>query len=277
MIYSTLFPIRSRYLVPSLLFAVGACGQAAVLISDSFTGLGTGDGALNGRTPETSLAGGNWVARTDNGVTGNGSGALSVSLNVQSTSYIDLGSFIGANQGVYEISITATHVAGSSLENWFAMGFTTGSTATSNFVGNNGQPWMLYRMNGNVNVYAGTGVSNPLASGITPGVHGAATGTAQTFTMVIDNSSGSVVLSAYANRGTAGEYVFDLSSGAGTSFTYGTAPALRYLGFGGSNNATTSESVIVDNFTVNFTPVPEPSALMLGAVSGLALFRRRRK
>ena len=94
-------------------------------------------------------------------------------------------------------------------------------------------------------------------------------------------------LEAYVGSGLTGNYAADQGSlaGGGSAFVYdqlavsGNAFAPEFRSFyirGGGNDF--PNSVYYDNFTFEFTPVPEPSSLSLSLVAvGWLLTRRRRR
>ncbi|MGE9268814.1 MAG: PEP-CTERM sorting domain-containing protein [Verrucomicrobiales bacterium] len=247
--------------------------QATVVISDSFTGLGDG-ASLNGRTPETSLLGGNWQSATAN-LLGDGAGGVEATFNSTDsarTAGIDLGvGFLSANPGIYELSVDVFN-PGASDSSWLALGFTQGMNVASNLVGNAGNPWMLYRYTGNVNVYGGGGVSNQRASEVPVATHGAATGTMHNLKLILDTSAAAWTLQAFIDN-----YEFDLNGGsAGTTYTFASNPtSARYVSFGNGTNGVTTAGGF-DNFLLDFTPVPEPSVLVLLGGLGVGALRRRR-
>lgn len=252
-----------------------ASSHAATLISDSFGGMADNEG-LTGRTPEISNAGGAWNGSTANLIS-NGAGALEVGYTTDQprTASINLGAgYLAANPGTYELSIDITHPTGSTTNtSWVGLGFMNANTNTNTFVSNNGNPWMMYRLNGQVNVYGGNGVSNQLINNSPAGTHGAALGGTYTMKLVLDTSAPNWMLRAFI-----GSFEFDLNGGsAGTAFQFTTNPTSGYVGFGNGVNAATGEFSTVDNFQLNFTPVPEPSAALLALVSCGGFFLRRRR
>lgn len=256
-----------------------ASAHAVTLISDSFAGMA--DGAnLVGRTPEVSNAGGVWTGSTAN-LLSNGTGGLeatyatSPTSNNQRTASINLGAgYLAANKGIYELSMDVTHpTTSTSNTSWVGIGFLENNTNTSTLVSNNASPWMMYRMNGNVNVYGGTGISNQLVNNSPFSIHGGDLGGTYTMKLVLDTSAPNWVLRAFM-----GDYEFDLNGGAaGTAYTFETNPTSGYVGFGNGVNSTSEDLSVIDNFQLNFTAVPEPSAALLAFVGcGGLLIRRRR-
>lgn len=266
-----------KFLFTSSLFALSALASshAATLISDSFGGMADGEG-LPGRTPEISNAGGAWSGSTAN-LLSNGSGALEVGYVTDQprTAAINLGSgYFASNPGTYELSMDVSHPTGStSNTSWVGLGFLGSNTNTSTLVNNAASPWMLYRLNGQMSVYGGTGTSNQLINNSTAGTHGASLGGTYTMKLVLDTSAPNWMLRAFI-----GDYEFDLNgSAAGTAYTFTTNPTSGYVGFGNGVNAATGEFTTVDNFHLNFTAVPEPSAALLALAGCGGFFLRRRR
>lgn len=269
-----LFPagnFLSAAIVSALVAASGTAG-AVVLISDSFTGLGAV--GFNGRTPETSAVGGNWIAPTaaSNPLVGNGAGAVSANYAIGWAGF-DLGTnYITNNPGVYELKLTITNPAESNTS-WIGMGFSADGAATNNFVGNNGQPWLLHRLNGNSSVYGGPGIADQPINNLGSGVTGAVAGTAHTFILTLDASTANWTFTAKVDN-----YTFDLNgAAAGTAYDPANNPTIRYVGFSATTNTPTpGSSGTIDDFQLSFTPVPEPSVALLGLLAVPALLRRRR-
>src|SRR5258706_12383157 len=89
-------------------------------------------------------------------LTGNGAGGLNADTLQARSASIDLGAgYLSSNPGVYDISADLTQPTGGTGLSWVAVGLASGADVNQNFVGNNGAPWVLYRFNGQVVVFAG--------------------------------------------------------------------------------------------------------------------------
>ncbi len=265
---------------PLLLTAVSAliataASPGATLIFDSFDNIATG-ATINGTTPETSLAGGDWNASTFM-FRGNGNQGLTVTYPADTNrgAGINLGAgYLSSNPGVYQLSMDINHPAGfESSSSWFGIGFFANYASTNNMVANNGSPWMLYRLNGNISVYGGAGTGNARVTNITPAVHGAELGVTHRLSLVLDTSGVSWVMRAYVDN-----YEFDLNGTAdGLAYTFTTAPtASSWVGFTNGLSGSSTATSAIDNFQLTFTAVPEPGSALLGLAGGALLLRRRR-
>jgi hypothetical protein len=253
--------------------------MAAVLISDNFDSVTPG-GNIVSRNPsyvDPSFGALQWTSSTAQflgNAAGNGLTATFATNSETTNRTIGLnlgsGTYFSDNQGVHEISLQIQRTGDSALS-WLGLGFGTGLDVAGSLSGDGtsaGQPWMLMRMNGNVNVYRGPNTTNSLITDFSAG----APTTATTLTMRLDTSGTLWTLDAFVN-GTA----INLNGAApGETFSYTANPSnLRYLLIGTGWN-TSGSTANVDNFAYSFAPVPEPSTALLGALSGLTLLRRRR-
>jgi hypothetical protein len=239
--------------------------SAATIISDNFDNLASGAN-LNGRTPTVSN-GKPWVSTTAT-LLGNGAGGLNADTLQSKSGSIDLGAgYLSSNPGIYDISADLTQPAGGAGSSWVAVGLASGNDVANNFVGNNGAPWVLYRYNGQVVIFAGP------ANTQTALTTTATTGVAHNFKLELDTTPPSWTLNAFLDGAQ-----LDLNgAAAGTAFTYTTNPtASHYAGLStGTNGA--GATATVDNVVVT-GPVPEPgSAVMIVAALGLTTLRRRHR
>lgn len=258
----------------SLLVLVTAA-KSAVLISDNFGSVGSGSN-IDERTPsfvDPSLGAIQWEATTAN-FYGNGSGGLTVtqSSTANRSVGIDLGSatYFSTNAGVHEISLDIQGLTGLGSASWVGFGFTSVFDVAVNQTqtGSAGKPWMLNRLSGSTVVYQGAGATNSF-----PNTVSTVDGSLNTFVLRLDTSAANWTLEAFIN-GTPMD--LDGSVGGSTKFTYGTNPSdLRYLAISTGFNTDTG-TMLVDNFSYSFEPVPEPSVAILSGVAGLFLLRRRR-
>lgn len=265
--------VTSAALLLSGLLAMSSSAPAALVFDDFST-----TGALNGTMPDSTVGGSTWTALTGaNGPTSNGT-VLSVPTGSTQTDVLDLGiGYFNSNPAVYTLSMDVTMPSGSAT-NWLGLGFvvnpqtagtlsSTGTAAGLNSNGgtNGGSPWMLYRQNGQVNVYRGAGTNSQLLSSATGAFP---SGSTYNLKLVLNTSVSNWTLDAFMNS-----TQLDLNGGvAGNTATFATNPVdIRYIGF--SQSGGSIGSITVDNFSL----VPEPSTGILLALSGSVLlwFRRR--
>ncbi|RYD37237.1 MAG: PEP-CTERM sorting domain-containing protein [Verrucomicrobiaceae bacterium] len=267
---------RSLLLIPLCHLALSGAASCAVLISDSFGDLASGAG-LNGRAPETSTAGGNWIApNTGTSLQGNGTGGVILDYTAGNSAGFDLGaSYITNNPGIYELRLTVTHPSSINNQSWAALAFST-SLNTASTPSGNGRPWIFYRQNGNITVSANATSTIP-ANNISASATGATTGTSHTLRLVLDASvPANLTFLAFVD-----DYEFDLNGGtAGTAYPYVTSTVPRYvlfsMGFPDEASASSTPST-VEQFQLHFTAVPEPSAALLAATGACCLSGRRRR
>jgi hypothetical protein len=250
--------------------------QGAVLLSDNFNDVTSGAN-LNTRTPATTLNGAKWIAPTTN-LKGNGSGGLSADLTLNGAAGIDLGTnFFANNPGVYDLSLDITQpTVASPVQSWVGVGFANGNTSAvwdpnQNHVGDNGAPWVIFRLNGPEVFFSGP---NTTGSVTLPSV---STGTPHTFTVELDATGAAWKANAFLDGAQ-----LDLNGGAaGNSVTYTTNPAARYVGFSTGVNVTTGTNsgvATVDNFVLTGpVPAPEPGTVGLLGAAGVGLLARRRR
>lgn len=258
------------------LLAVGTAANGAVLVSDNFNSVASG-GNLNGRTPATTLNAASWIAPTNN-LKGNGSGGLNGDLTVSNGAGIDLGSNFFANTpGVYDLSVDLTQpTVTSPVQSWVGFGFANGNASAAwdpaqNHVGDNGAPWLIFRLNGADVFFGGPNTGNSVQLGTI------STGTPHTFTVELDTTGAAWKANAFLDGSQ-----LDLNGGAaGNSFTYTTNPAARYVGIStGVNTATGTNSGVatVDNFVLTGpVPAPEPGTVALLGLAGVGLLAKRRR
>ncbi len=266
---------RFLLLLPFCHLALSGAAAGVVLISDSFDNLANG-ASLNGRTPETSLAGGSWIAPdTGLGLQGNGAGGIILDYSSGSSAGFDLGgSYITNNPGIYEIRLTVTHPVFNN-QSWAALAFST-TLNTASTPSGNGRPWIFYRQNGNITV-AANGTSTIPADNISSGTTGATAGAPHTLRLMLD----ATIPTALTFRAFVDNHEFDLNGGtAGNAYSYITSTVPRYvlfsMGFPNAGSAS-SQASTVGQFELHYTPVPEPSAVLLGAAGACFLSARRRR
>ena len=265
-------------LAPLLFVGYQVCApnaHAAILFSDNFDTVSSG-ASINGRTPDVNNVNANkWVAPTSNFLS-NGSGGLNAIPSDARTASLDLGAgYLAANPGIYTLSLSITQ-PNINAQSWVALGFGQGNDVANNLVGNNGNPWLLFRLNGSVNVYGGPGVSEQLTNG---GIAGAATvtatrGTAHVFSLILDTSLPNWTLNASIDS----TPVDVNGSLAGLAYTFATNPTLSHYAAMSVGVNGASDTGTVDNFQVSFAAVPEPSTLLLvGSAFGVLAWRQQRR
>jgi hypothetical protein len=252
----------------ALMGGLGVVAHADTVIYDHFDNVGAGN-SLDGRLAIVSN-GNQWVGQTV-AFKGNGAGGVSASTaaGYNRTVSIDLGSgFLGSNPGVYDLSLDMRHPAGgdSTSLSWVALGFMKDSDLMNNMVGNNGAPWLLYRYNGGVNVYAGPGISELLLSTSAP------TGASHNFKLELDTTKTKWTLNAFLDGAQ-----LDLTAGAGMTYEYVTNPTpSRYVGMSTGLNGP-GDVGTVDNFLLTqAVPLPQTAAMALVGFGGLLVTRRAR-
>jgi hypothetical protein len=254
--------------------AWGGAARADTIIFDNFNDV-PNMSPIGGRTP-TVDNGHTWVAPMSTFV-GNNLGGLSANTKTATTASIDLGmNFLSSNPGLYDLSLDMTQATGGSSTttdlSWVAVGFAQNNDAGINLVTDKGAPWMLYRYDGDVNVYAGPGISgspSPLVI-----IHGVTTGVVHNFKLELDTTKAHWTLNAFVD-GTS----LDLNGvGAGDTFTYGSNPIDSHfvaMGTGVNQNGGTAT---VDNFQfVKVTPLPSAAGMAVVGFAGLLVGRRRGK
>ena len=246
----------------------GVAAKADTIVYDHFDNLGSGS-SLNGRLAIVSN-GNQWVGQTV-AFTGNGAGGVSANTaaGYDRTVSIDLGSdYLTNNPGVYNLSLDMTQPAGgdSTALSWVALGFMKDSQLTSNMVGNGGAPWLLYRYNGGVNVYAGPGVNGLLLSTAAP------TGQSHKFKLQLDTTGTKWTLNAFLDGAQ-----LDLTAGDGMTYEYQTNPTpSRYVGMSTGINGSGGVGT-VDNFELTqVAPLPSAAGMAVVGFGGLLVGRRRR-
>jgi hypothetical protein len=246
----------------------GVAVQADTIVYDHFDNVGAGN-SLDGRLAIVSN-GNQWVGKTV-AFKGNSTGGVSADTSVgyDRTVSIDLGEgFLGNHPAVYDLSLDMRHPLGgdpTSLS-WVALGFMKDSDLFNNMVGNNGAPWLLYRYNGAINVYAGPGTSELLLTTSAP------TGTSHNFKLELDTSTPKWTLNAFLDGAQ-----LDLTTGAGMTYQYVNNPTVsRYVGMSTGINGPGGVGT-VDNFLLTqAVPLPQTAAMALVGFGALLVRRRGR-
>lgn len=271
--------LNSPLFSATALLTCAASSHGATLIEDNFDNLLSGQN-LHNRTPSTSLAGGPWTTvAADTRLTGDGSGGVTVIYGTSRSFSIDLGSndYFTTNPGIYELSIDITAPPAQASESWFLLGLSSATTVNASqsgaHVSNASGPFFIYRLNGDVEVFAGPANTNSLTNtGSNPSLS-AVTNTLHTFTIRLDTTA-----PAWAFQILLDGDAVDLGSTGNTTYTYapGDNPDLRHLMLSTGGGAVTSPTATIDNF--RFALIPEPSSTLLAGFSSIGLlFGLRRR
>lgn len=245
----------------------------ATLIFDNFDSVANG-ASINGRAPTVNtINASTWVAPGAN-IIGNGSGGLSGDTTTASSAALDLGSnYLSANPGVYQLSANLTQPSGIGSQSWIALGIGQFNANTNNLASNNGTPWLLFRLNGNVNFYGGPNTTNQLTNNGGTTVASTATFAVQhLLALTLDTT-----LLNWTLNGSIDGVTVDLNgtAAAGNTFVYTTNPTTsRYIQLSTGNNGANGTGTF-DNFL--FATVPEPGRAVLLAGALLAMTARRRR
>jgi hypothetical protein len=231
---------------------IAAAQATTTLISDNFST----SGALNGTTPQVTVAGAKWVALTGTGAATSNGSVLTVPAQNQSD-VIDLGAgYFTTNPGIYTISMDVTMPAGSSTS-FMGLGFVVNPVTSDNFGfatsnsglnpgggTNGGSPWVCLTQSGALSVdsLASTYIYKS-AAGAYPA------GSTYTLKLVLDTSKPQWTMSAFINSAQ-----LDINGVVpGQSYTFTTNPTtIRYAGI--STLTVTGNSSTVDNYSLTFTP-----------------------
>ncbi|BCX47821.1 hypothetical protein HAHE_17290 [Haloferula helveola] len=257
----------------AILAAAMPASRAATIFSDNFDGDGSD---LDGATPDVTT-GVNWVASANfnrNGTTGDGPGSATLA-------------FTPANGFTYTLDATYGGLSANSGDtDWFAVGFVNGQSSASGtnerFITGNvvGSAWMMARGDFNLttnNTFLGTG---QLGSGNYGLGEGGGDNTGQSWSLsppestvdlriVLDTTGGTGNWTAtwYAKRPSDGSYTLVRSTESLL-----TGATITAVGLARSNPGV---SGTVESFSL-VSAVPEPSTVLLLALAGIPLLRRRR-
>jgi hypothetical protein len=260
------------------LLGAGTAAHGAVLVSDNFDSVATGSN-INGRTPNTTVNGAKWVASTAD-FFGNGAGGLNADSRLTRSGFVDVGSYLSSNPGLYELSLDINQPSTlPSDTSWIGFGFAQGSTAlggapdvSQQLVTNNGAPWMLFRLNGQVITFGGP--SNTNQANTTT----ASLGSTHNFKLQLDTAAARWTVNAFLDGAQ-----LDLNGAtAGNTYTYaaGSNPTASHLvGIATAQNVNQVGAVgTIDNFVLTGpAPVPEPGTVGLLGAAGVGLLARRRR
>lgn len=245
-----------------------AAHAQTVLYSDDFSTAGK----INGSSLDTSFNGAKWLASTtDPSYTSNGTAVTLASTATAANRMASLDvseGYFSNNPGVYTLSADVAFPSGSST-NWVGLGFSDVHAGTSEYAiaTNPGAPWIMLRQNGDVTAFKTQLTSLPGSlSGAFPG------GSTYTLKLVLNTTiSTAWTLDAFVNT-----TQLDLNAGsAGSTFTFITNPAIRYVGFS-SVDPVGAPTLTVDNFLLT-SSVPEPRGYGLLLMGGLFLIGTLKK
>jgi hypothetical protein len=250
--------------VAATLFLAATSSQAVVLVAENFGG--DGSGALNGTSADifaTAITGAGGSATWSAATGFSDNGAVNVS---RLSAHLSLGSYIndakGTANGKFDLTMTISETTGA----WISLGFSTLNTpaTTVDFTAASGLGTIVYR-----------DANNELDMWIGPGTGGSTDGP--------DNNTGPRTLTVSLDLTPAGGYdgvtnfgtVTWTDSGLGAVNNLGTAFNLPNQSIGailvsGALNTTGTVSALT------LSQIPEPSALALLGLGGLALMSRRR-
>lgn len=260
-------------IVSVLTVSAGLSSASTILVQDNFNSLtaGTDLHTRSDFTNNTGISGLAWVART----TGTpmegavGGGALATFTQTQ-TSGIDLGAGFFSTPGIYRLSATITHPSDFG-RSWVGFGFSGAATLSLSenmtFSTNAAGPWLFYRSDGEVNFRTSGGNTARTVTGYLAEAP-------RTFELIIDTSGANWTLQA-----TIGGTPVDLNgAAAGEAYVYSSgAPSIRQIVISNGTVTGSSGTPILDDFTLSFTPIPEPSGMVLAVLSAGAFFLRRRR
>lgn len=165
-------------------------------------------GKLNGSEPAISSTGARWIALEGEARGSSDGTRLMLPTTQPQTAVVELGpGFFEANPGVWSLTLEFTMPEGNDPA-WIGLGFaanpqlagTLASTSSdSGLAGdgapNGGSPWILFRQNGEVQVFLGPGAQKPLLSK----QGGFNTASRHSLTLKVDTSRRPWTLQAFAN------------------------------------------------------------------------------
>lgn len=245
-----------------LLPLLATASHGAIVVQENFGGLAADN--LGTTSPDVfnvtdGSVSGQWVANSVFKADGSTSTASA------NRAYLDLGTHIeatkGTEAGFFTFQATLAQPTGTATGDWISFGmFSTAVGSGQNFTSPGIFTSLLRSTDpNNGDYYSGPGVGNAANVGVVSGD--------TTFTMTLDlrpssgydgsSNNGTVT---YARNGAAVE----------NTYTYATDQNFQFVGF--TVNGTADSAISA--FSV--TQVPEPSALLLGALGLLPLLRRRR-
>ncbi len=261
-----------------------AHASPTTLINDQFSG--SSGTYLNGRTPDTTNDGSQWVqygVAYNNGgaaftptstdaitLTGSGSAAFAL---YNGTNDSDLGAAVNFNADVGSsagpLTASATLDATNNGGEWLAIGFGP-ANPTNNYGPWAGGPWVLETHSGNVQFFATGGTAHQVAT---------ITLTGSSHNISISYDPGTTTVTAFAGSTEIGSYTYGgANAPAPTSFGsvfVDDRYKFTYTPVSGATNYGTFSNLVVTGTAV---PEPGPAGILgLGLAGGLLLVRRNRK
>jgi hypothetical protein len=241
------------------LILAATSANAAVIVAENFGGSGT---ALNATAADTFAAGiataggsSSWVAGADfldNGVvTDDGD---------NSAAYLNLGSYIndtkGTAAGMFELTMTISETT----SEWLSLGFAASNTPSTsqNFTGTSGMGNIIYRADGELDMWAGPGTT----FGGVDGPNGNSGPRTLTVTLDLTGHDG---VTDFGTVSWSDSVIGDLGSVSYTSDVNFGSILLSESASGGTVSA------------LSLSQIPEPTTTALLGLGGLALIFRRRK
>ena len=234
----------------ALALAASDLGAATTIYSDNFSG--SGSTTLNGAT--TTTGGGTWIANT----IANRDGTLVA---------LDGSALLAFNPEINKIYTLSMDIAFTQTSRYIFMGF------SSNTIASPGASLAADRFNGaNQKAYpymailSGGTIQSAESNGGTlfDGTSTATVGSVHQYKIVLNTAGDGTSFKA--------SFYFDGDVFASDAvIDYDTVENINYVGFSSRQPTGT-----VDNFLLTVEPIPEPSAVLLGGISMIALLRRRR-
>lgn len=259
-------PTYATFVAVALTSAQFASATSIIIVEETFGGAGA---ALSGTTAETfdsaiTTAGGSdtWTSSSYFG----DDGSYDALQTLQRSGHLNLGSYLndakGTYDGTFELTATISEVTGAG--DWLSLGFNTVNTPTvSASFTSAGIGTMIYRVNGDIDMFGGQGTANEVAA------DDVTYSGPRTLTVSLDLTSAG----GYNGTSNFGTVTFsDSVAGEFGSYTYTSDVNFGSIYLSGSNIVSGSW----DELTLTQV-IPEPSSTALLGLGGLALMLRRKR